>query len=144
MRGERCHEDSVQQGPGQLFSPGFRREPVRLVLRYVRCRSDVCRIGRLGLFDPPEQVSNSRNFREVLLGNPKSQNALEFEAQVQPFQRVDAEIELWVRSPTSSRASHIGLAGRATPPLSASPKLTSLDAGGGVEEQNPDPLASRS
>lgn len=97
MRGERCHEDSVQQGPGQLFSPGFRREPVRLVLRYVRCRSDVCRIGRHGLFDPPEQVSNSRNFREVLLGNPKSQNALEFEAQVQPFQRVDAEIELWVR-----------------------------------------------
>jgi hypothetical protein len=79
--------DAIQQSAGETLSRGGPCEPGRLILRQhrragrlhrgVRC----CRLR----FHKPQQIAHLRHAGEILLGDLDAENALQLEAEAQPF-----------------------------------------------------------
>ena len=92
-----CPVQAMQQLEGDALGGGRRRQPCRLVLRRHRRPVDFRRIRCRGLrLDEPQQIAHLRHPGEILLGDPDAEDGLQLETEVQPLQRVDAEIELRV------------------------------------------------
>ena len=112
-----CAGQAMQQRERDALRSGGRRQPFRLVLRQHRRHVDFHCIRRRRLLDEPQQIAHLRHPGEILLGHPDAENAFQLETEVQPFERIDAEVELGVAVQRQAARGIARLQDFATPPL---------------------------